>query len=506
MKTARSAWILLASGLLSACSPADRLETDRDATLKLYYPHNETVFSPADWVSFRQLVFVTLLRRGPDGPEGWLVDEWSLSEDGHTSTYHLRENAFWHDGVPVTTDDIEYSLDLIYNPPVRAAGRRRFDLQVLDDKTFRIRYDDVRTRRSFEYDVICFPKHQLEVLDREGFWYWDFWKRPIGNGPFRYVHHIPEVMTKLAADPQYFLPGPAVDTVMIRYGGVVMMELLAGNVDVHVWASADELPKFRHNPRLDHALYGGSVSILYWNHRRPFLREAEARRALTMAIDRVSMLEARDLDEALPVLDAPIDFLYRSPPSAPIPFDPGQATRILGELGWADSDGDGVLERDGSDFRFEFLVWNKNQEHEAVFIQESLRRIGVAVEINTRIRTAVEDHLRTGDFDAAFHLGRDWQWLTLGESIEFEDPSRPSLIGYDHADLYEAVFASLYDFADDADARFDERLWEIFQRDVPVTVLGPSATAVVFDRRLHGLKPFRGFPFMDQVRIEEEIR
>jgi hypothetical protein len=165
-----------------------------------------------------------------------------------------------------------------------------------------------------------------------------------------------------------------------------------------------------------------------------------------------------------------------------------------------------VLERDGSEFRFEVLVHAKNQEDEAVFMQESLRRIGVAVEINTRIRTAVEDHLRTGDFDAAFHLGRDWQWLTLGESIEFEDPSRPSLIGYDHTDVYEAVFASLYDFADDADARFDERLWEIFQRDVPVTVLGPSATAVVFDRRLHGLKPFRGFPFMDQVRIEEEIR
>ncbi len=111
--------------------------------------------------------------------------------------------------------------------------------------------------------------------------------------------------------------------------------------------------------------------------------------------------------------------------------------------------------------------------------------------------------MKAGEFDAAIE-GENWQFFTMGEAFEFLDPSRPSLIGYDHADLYAATVDWLNDFSDDATERRDRRLWEIFQRDVPVTVLEPTATAVVFNRRVRGIKPWLGFEFMDQVRIEEE--
>jgi peptide/nickel transport system substrate-binding protein len=221
-----------------------------------------------------------------------------------------------------------------------------------------------------------------------------------------------------------------------------------------------------------------------------------------MALDRASLLALHGSEE-LPVLDAPIEFFRSTPPTEPIPFDPEEATRLLRGLGWEDTNGDGVLERDGTEFRFELLVSNEEEAGQAVLVQAWLQDIGVGVDILTFPKGEIEGRVKDGKFDAAIE-GENWMFFTMGEAFEFLDPSRPSLIGYDHADLYAATVDWLNDFSDDATERQDRRLWEIFQRDVPVTVLEPTATAVVFSRRVRGIKPWLGFEFLDQVRIEEE--
>lgn len=82
--------------LLTACAA----EIDRNgrsstaeaevSTLRIYYQGNETVFGPADWVSYRHIVFASLFRTGPDGDVGWLVDRWEVSEDGRTCRTRRR--------------------------------------------------------------------------------------------------------------------------------------------------------------------------------------------------------------------------------------------------------------------------------------------------------------------------------------------------------------------------------------------------------------------------------
>ncbi len=507
---------ILAAALLPLM--ACMAETDRSAspasdavsepsTLRLYYQGDEAVFSPAHWVPFPHIVFASLFRRGPDGEEGWLVDRWEVSGDERTWTYHLREDARWHDGVPVTTADIEFSLDMWNrSDDPDAELELPYVLEVLDDHTFSITYENVGTRDYFHSDVICFPKHHLEPLDPDGVFDWEFWKQPVGNGPFRYVRHIPGVMTELEADPDYFLEGPRVEKLTLRYGGIATVELLAGNVDMHIWASPMDQLTLESDPRFDFSAKLRPADVLYWNVSHDLLSDVRVRRALTLAIDRRELARATGAPDEVPIVDGPADFDDLDGYPAPLPFDPSEARRLLAEAGWRDTDSDRVLDRDGQEFRFTMLTHHERQTAAAVVIQQHLRQVGVEVEVQTLDRPIVKGRVMKGEFEAAISFGRYLQKNVFGSQMAEDvlEHGIESPIGYHDPELFLAWDAASTDFAPGAWKRLNVRTWEILQRDVPVTFLIPDVEIVVFDRKIRGVNPFRGMHWLDQVWIEEE--
>ena len=493
-------------------------ETDRSAssaaeaasgpsTLLFYYQGNEAVFSPAHWVPFRHIVFASLFRRGPDGEEGWLVASWEVSDNGRTWTYHIHEDARWHDGVPVTTADIEFTLDLL-NQAQDPDGELElpYVLEVLDDHAFSITYENVGTRGYFHSDVICFPKHLLETLDPGGFYDWEFWKQPVGNGPFRYVRHIPGVMTALEANPDYFLEGPHVEKLTLRYGGVATVELMAGNADMHIWASPMDRLTLESDSRFDFYAKPKAPDVLYWNATHDLFSDDRVRRALTLAIDRRELARAAGVPDDVPIVDAVVEFDDLDGYPAPLPFDPSEARRLLADAGWKDTDSDRVLERDGQDFRFTMLTHHPRQTAAAVVIQEQLRQVGVEAEVQTLDRLVVGRRVENGEFEAAISFGRYLNRILFGSQTADDvlEHGIDSPIGYDDPELFLAWNAASTDFDPGAWKRLSLLTWEIMQRDVPVTFLIPDVEIVVFDRKIRGVNPFRGMHWLDQLWIEEE--
>lgn len=488
----------------TASSTADA--ASEPSTLLLYYQGNEAVFSPAHWVSFRHIVFASLFRRGPAGEEGWLVASWEVSDNGRTWTYRLHEDARWHDGVPVTTADIEFTLDLLdRGDDPDAELELPYELEVLDDHTFSITYENVGTRDYFHSDVICFPKHLLEMLDPGGFFDWEFWKQPVGNGPFRYVRHIPGVMTELEADPDYFLEGSRLDKLTLRYGGVATVELMAGNVDMHIWASPNDRLTLESDPRFDFYAKPRMPDVLFWNTNEDLFSDVRVRRALTLAIDRRGIAHATGVPDDVPIVDGPTNFADLADYPKPLPHDPVEAQRLLAEVGWRDADGDGVLDRNGREFRFAILTHHERQTAAAVVIQEQLRQVGVGVEVQTLHRPIVKRRVFIGEFEAAISFGRYLQQGLYGlDTDEAGADGVSSPIGYQNTELLLAWNAAQQDFTPGAVERLNVRAWEILQRDVPVTFLVPTLETVVFDRKIHGVKPFRGMHWLDQLWIEED--
>ncbi|MGH7754344.1 MAG: ABC transporter substrate-binding protein, partial [Gemmatimonadales bacterium] len=197
---------------------------EREHTLTVLYPVDQR--SWAFYVPSQFLVFLPLARRNVHGEfEGWLARSWEHSPDYRTWTIQLRPDVRWHDGIPVTGGDVKFSLDLLAHPDVGGEAPGAYAVRVLDDTTLVVTLRKGASGFWLDYDV-TYPKHLLQGLDPKTFYDWDFWTHPVGNGPYRYVRHVPKTMMEFEANPDYFRGRPEVDRVVLKFGEPVITELL----------------------------------------------------------------------------------------------------------------------------------------------------------------------------------------------------------------------------------------------------------------------------------------
>jgi peptide/nickel transport system substrate-binding protein len=441
----------------------------------------------------RSLLFLTLLREGDDGEViGNLARSWTHSADGRDWTFHLRSDVRWHDGVPVTARDLVFTFDLLSDPDV-AEAHPFGSVSAVDDTTLIIRGMNVRTPTYWTWEI-ALPEHLLRDLDSKRFRSWDFWRAPVGNGPYRFARRLPATMMEFAANEDYADGRPAIDRVLIRFVGEAgFAEFLAGRVDVLDAVSPSQALRVDADPRLAlyHSFNPRHANVIYWRHDHPFFADPRVRRALTVGVDRTTLLRALRLPEAVPVPDA----LYTAgqfrrgelPP--PLAYDPAEAKRLLQQAGWGDADGDGVLDRDGQAFRFALSIQGVGMQEAAVVLKEQYRRLGVVVDLKVLPYNLAETRLQQGDFDA--HLG----YVSMSPSgieMRFGGHETHRFSGYTNTRLIELARAA----AATPDQAMQDSLYremtEIYRADLPVTPLYPFASSSAAHRRVQGLSsPFR---------------
>lgn len=196
------------------CGRGEDRPSANDSTLTVLYPIDEYGLGPAWSAQSMFLVFSPLVARNEQGElEGRLARSWEHSPDYREWTVWLRSDIAWHDGVPFTARDVKFTLDLLSRPETGWAARGAYSVSVLDDTTYRMTSTGTPTRSAIgnpldDYTVF-YPKHLLEGLDPAQFYEWEFWKQPVGTGPYRYVRTIPHTMIELEANPAYFRGKPA---------------------------------------------------------------------------------------------------------------------------------------------------------------------------------------------------------------------------------------------------------------------------------------------------------
>lgn len=483
-----------------------------DTLVVLYKDGDERIFGPYWDVEARFLMFQPLVtedREGRIAPA--LARSWEHSEDYSRWTFHLRSDVRWHDGVPFTADDVKFTLDLCSDPDVLYEDQwNGLDSAVVrDDTTVSFFYD--RPRDALDTWNVYFPKHLLEGLDRKKFFDWAFWTHPVGDGPYRWVRSEPKTMVEVEADPDFYGGRPRVDRIILEFGGASpLMALRSGEVDVLTWTNQTELPTIRSDPRF-RVTYQLDPDVpwfraIFWNGRRPPLGDRRVRRALTLALDRRSLMAALNLPADLPVVDGPFSARQRLAGRLPeaLPYDTARAAALLAEAGWRDLNGDGMRERadTGGALRFELLAVSGDiSEQAALLIQDAWRRVGVVAEIAALDRSLVVSRVQAGDYDAAilpYWNAPAGHRKVLGEggSIGYSNPEMTRLLDGLTATVAPSARDSLY-----------RRAAAIFRRDLPVTLLFPEAATYVADRRVRGLEsPYRGDPLehAEELWIEEE--
>ncbi len=503
MNTTRVLSAIVCALAAIGCGRTDRAQQDRSTdipTLTIHVPdQDERALGPLGLrPSF--LVFLGLAAGSEysDNPQPRLLDRWEHTPDYTEWTVHVRDDVRWGDGVPVTAEDVKFSLELWTDPEVLYELPWFEKITILDSHTLRIRFKQPPAAKIFVYNFEpMLPKHLLDTLDVHQIFSWPFWIQPVGNGPYRYVRHVPKTMTELEANPDYYGEKPKIPRIVLRYGGNPLIELLSGNVDIvssitpvqAVQLAADHRFRIYHRIR-----YSQDVAIV-WNHRNPMFRDADVRRALTMSIDRRELNRILNYPDDIPIFDVPAKkrhFLQGMVPD-PLPFAPERAARLFGRAGWVDTDNDNILEKNGQEFRFTLGI-TERELAEAVYIQDQFRRAGIRMEISTYERETLIFKTREHDFDAAIQT-----YNYIEQFGEFR------VSGYENPEVSRLRDAAWFTIDQNEVDKHMRQLWQIFGAEIPVTYLHPRLEYLAAHRRVKGLQNNTDlFSIVEHLWIEEE--
>jgi len=421
----------------------------------------------------------------------YLAERWSWSADRRTLDVTVRADVRWHDGVPVTAADVAFTLDAARDS---ATGYpRRADLECLA----RVRASDARAVR-LEFcrpqpglpdvltDLAILPAHLLAALPHAGLRGAAFNQHPVGDGPFRFVSHVPDQRWVFEANRDFpaALGGPPglarLVVVIVDEPATKLAGLVTGELDV-----AGILPMHAALVRRDPALAVESYPLLLtyllaWNNRRPPLDDPRLRHALTLALDRRAIVDAYLYGFGV-VADGPVPPWHPlAVPVERVPYDRAASAALLDSLGWR-AGAQGVRERAGRPLAFTLLTVGAADNALEQMIQADLRAVGVGV----RIR-----QLELGAFLArAGGAARDYDALVTGV---LGDLSLGYLRGlFDSRRRDEPLqYAQYADPAVDRalDAGDVAEVQRLVARDLPVTFLYHAMGLQGISRRVHGVR------------------
>lgn len=433
-----------------------------------------------------------------------LAESWETSEDGLTWTFTLREGVTFHDGEPLTAEDVAFSINRIKDPAI--ASPRSDDFSVVEsidtegDLTvvFNLSqpYAPLLSKLAHSLNVIV-PQH---VVEAEG----DLQNTVVGTGAFRFVEYLPQTRMVLERNPDYwrsdeqgnqlpyldgieiiFYPDPTARTTAIQ----------TGNADWIEYVPSPDIPILELDPDVE--LVGGIASnfrTLYMNASEPPFDNVLVRQAMSHAIDEQAIVDVALFGTggvAATGTTIPADNFYGVDTSPYIGRDVERARELLAEAGYADG------------FEFDLYVTSTYDflRAPAEVIQAQLAEVGVTANIVAEDWSIYLPRALAGDFTATI-LGESGQadpddflfnvfYTDNGGNLsQFSDPVLDELLEQGRLVSDTGERREIY-------ARAQERIFEM----APHVFLFHSTQYVAHRSNVHGYEHFPNTSYLSLAEV-----
>lgn len=393
-----------------------------------------------------------------------LAEKWDISEDGKTYTFHLRQGVKFHNGRELTSDDVKYSIERLANPANASKGLWTLDavplegmkkylddlkaekkdahlegIKIIDKYTVQLKLEKMIP---FALHVLAMPYYFIVPKEEVAKWGKEFNTHPVGTGPYMFKEWKRGKSLSLVKNPNYFEKGlPYIDRLeyeIVPNDSVRFGRFTNGQLD---FIDNSSIPSSRFESLINDGKYSKlgafkirsmpviedlsqslimkkpilSTEYLGMNVDKEPFNDKRVRKAMNYAVDKqkiVDKIYAGKRTVARGVL--PPGFpAFNDKSTVPYPYDPDKAKKLFEEAGWTDSDGDGILDKNGK--KLSLSLWYNQKEALALLcssVQSDLRYIGVDVELNSLQWASYIQKVKQGE--AAF--------FRFGWSADYPDP------------------------------------------------------------------------------------
>jgi peptide/nickel transport system substrate-binding protein len=497
----------------------------------------------------------------PDKYYGDLAWRVEATDNFRTFTVYLRKGIKWHpvSGVDLnnpryawlnkehelTAHDFVFTFDMIKHPQVQNGFMKSYYEQLeswkaLDDYTFEVRWKKTEEgnveqtlqsptplpRFLFAYAEDGTPIPEATIgLALNQHWYNN--RGLVGTGPYRMVEYSPGNQIRLERNDEYYGELPAIKSIRypiytdraqtvlkLKSGELTFGQLRSGQYreEVLQYQNVPEAQRPANNPFTNGTIKCDlvdqtSYTYIGWNSNNPLFADRRVRTAMTLALNRQELISkvfsGLGTISRGPFLESS-NFL--APEIKPLPFDLKQAAALLKEAGWADTDGDGLLDiaAGGKRKAFEFTLLTSSTSPEwasvANIYKEDLLSIGVKMNVDSAEWSLLQKRMEEKKFDAVT-AGWALTWSTdpfqIWHSTQADVPKGSNLVGFRNKEA-DALIESLRVTLDPAErAKKLQDFHRILHHEQPYTFVYIPKSAYCYRRDLQNVVYGKERPLAD---------
>lgn len=380
------------AGEESASEAATASGTDEEEPTTLVYGSGDyTRINPAmdEHGEINLLLFNGLT--GHDGDNAVvpaLAKSWDFDEETCTYTFHLEEDVRWHDGEPFTAEDVQFTIEAIMDPENGSENAPNFEdveeITVIDDHTISFRLSAPNVAFLDYMTMAILPKHLLEGEDMQTS---DFFRSPIGTGPYKLASWDEGQAITLEKNADYFRGEPNIDTIVFKIvpdDNAKALQLRAGELDLALLTPKDAATFADEEGftcyDMETADYRGILFNFqneYWQENRDLIP------AVCYAIDREAIIDAVLLGQGMAAYGPLQRNIYNYEDVEHYDYDPEKARAVLEAAGCVLGE-DGFYTRNGETVGFVISVGAGDQVRidMAQIVAQQLREIGMDVTVD----------------------------------------------------------------------------------------------------------------------------
>ncbi|MBN2225292.1 MAG: peptide-binding protein [Deltaproteobacteria bacterium] len=434
---------------------------------------------------------------------GDLAESWEISEDNLTITFHLRKDVKWQDGVPFTSDDVMFTYKLMIDPNTPTAYAADFllvkEARNPDPYTFIVKYGEPFAPALISWGFWIMPRHLLEGTDITTS---KLARDPVGTGPYRFKEWSTGEKIVLSSYHDYFEGRPYIDRIIYRIipdTATMFLELQSGGVD---WMGLSPI-QYKHQTDsasfkknfVTYKYLADGYTYLGFNLKDPKFTDVRVRRAISYAIDKQEIIDIvlLGLGEIATGPYKPGTWQYNGDVQR-YDYDPKKAKKLLSEAGWKDTDGDGILDKDGVAFSFTIVTNQGNdlRAKSAEIIQNKLKDVGIKVNIRIVEWAAfLSEFIEPKDFEAVilgWNILQDPDLYDVWHSSKI-GPNELNHISFTNAEVDRLLEQGRRTFDRDERKKYYDRMQEILAEEAPYVFLYVPYALPAISARFKGIEP-----------------